>query len=229
MLTQAGLALASLIPQALGARELGRITPHRRSARAAEPALGKGFEKHLDDMRPGNKVDIRRSFNEPDSKDVMGAMKEAFTEPNRFASSSFASKEPKIAINPNADEVYYAHELGHLASQQNDVGHLVASLRENPKLSKALMGAMISSPIIASAVQAGDEDLDESIALAALSASPALADEVLANVNAVQVMRKGGIRPSLGQYGKMAGGLMSYLAVPTIIAAGGNVVGNMLD
>jgi hypothetical protein len=87
----------------------------------------------------------------------------------------------------------------------------------------------MSAPVVASAVQAGDDDLDESIALAALASAPTLADEALATVHGQQIMNKAGLRTSLGQRGKLAGGLLSYLAAPIIAGAGGNIVGNMLD
>ena len=42
-------------------------------------------------------------------------------------------------------------------------------------------------------------------------------------------MDKGGLRTSLGQRGKLAGGLLSYMAVPVIAGAGANVLGNVVD
>ena len=128
-----------------------------------------------------------------------------------------------------ADRVYYAHELGHLASQQTDVGHLVNQLRQNPKLAKAAGISMLGLPFIASAIEEGDNDLDTSIALAALSSAPVLADEALATYHGQRIMDKGGLRTSLGQRGKLAGGLLSYMAVPVIAGAGAYVLGNVVD
>ena len=42
-------------------------------------------------------------------------------------------------------------------------------------------------------------------------------------------MNKAGLRADLGQRGKLAGGLMSYLAPAIIAGTAGNAVGNMLD
>ena len=134
-----------------------------------------------------------------------------------------------MVINPNADRVYYAHELGHLAAQQTDVGYLVSKLRQNPKLATAAGLSLMTLPGVAAALESGDEDLDTSIALAALASSPVIADEALATINAQQIMDKGGLRTSLGQRDKLAGGLLSYLAAPVIAGAAGNYVGNMLD
>ena len=37
------------------------------------------------------------------------------------------------------------------------------------------------------------------------------------------------MRADLGQRGKLAGGLLSYLAAPIIAGTAGNTIGNMLD
>ena len=123
----------------------------------------------------------------------------------------------------------FAHELGHIASQQTDVGHLAASLRHNPNLKKAMLGAMVTVPGLAAALEAGDDDYDSSMALAALTAAPTLIDEGLATTHGLAIMNKAGLRADLGQRGKLAGGLMSYLAPAIIAGTAGNAVGNMLD
>ena len=229
MLTQAGLTLGALIPQLIGARELGRTRPIMRNAKRAHKALDRGFDKHVDDIKPGKEVLFEVGYNTPTSDNPVEAIKEAITKSSKFAGSSAPGQGPNININPNADRAYFAHEMGHIASQQTDIGHLAASLRANPKLATALTGALMTAPGIAAAVQAGDDDLDESIALAALASAPKLADEALATVHGQQIMNKAGLRTSLGQRGKLAGGLLSYLAAPIIAGAGGNIVGNMLD
>ena len=229
MLTQAGAMLASQIPKLIGARDLSRMNPFPKSGKYAERKLAKGFDKHLDDIKPGAKLDISVSENYPKSSDALENYNDALSNSNYYASSSVAGQSPGVSINPNADRVYYAHELGHLAAQQTDVGYFVNKLRQNPKLAQAMGISMMTVPGIAAAVEAGDNDLDTSIALAALSSAPVLADEALATINAQQIMNKGGLRTSLGQRGKLAGGLLSYLAAPIIAGAAGNTVGNMLD
>ena len=229
MLTQAGLSLLSTIPQWLGTRELGRVRPIPRSGKYAERKLAKAFDKHLDDIKPGAKTDVTVSENYPKSKTDAEGWAEARKNPNYFASSTVVGQEPGVSINPNADRVYYAHELGHLAAQQTDVGRFVNEMRQNPKLAQAAGIALMTIPGVAAAIEEGDNDLDTSIALAALTSAPVLADEALATINAQQIMDKAGLRTSLGQRGKLAGGLLSYLAAPVIAGAAGNVVGNMLD
>lgn len=229
MLTQAGLALATQIPKMLGAVDLGRIRPTPKSGKYAERKLAKGFDKHIDDIKPGAKVEPTISENVPKTKDPYEGYRMALDDSNRYASSSVVGKDPLVSINPNADRVYYAHELGHLAAQQTDVGRFINQMRQNPKLAQAAGIALMTIPGVAAAIEEGDNDLDTSIALAALTSAPVLADESLATINAQQIMDKAGLRTSLGQRGKMAAGLLSYLAAPVIAGAAGNVVGNMLD
>ena len=229
MLTQAGLSLAALVPQMLTGRELGRIKSIPRSTKYAERKLNNAFDRHVDDIKPGKEVAVEVGKNYPQATTEFEAAREAAVNPNAFASSSVAGKDPYIQINPNADRAYYAHELGHLAAQQTDVGYLVNKLRQNPALAKAAGISLLGAPVIASAMQEGDEDLDESIALAALSSAPVLADEALATIHGQQIMDKGGLRTSLGQCGKLAGGLLSYMAVPVLAGVGGNILGNQLD
>ena len=163
------------------------------------------------------------------AKLTLKAFNKARKNSDQFAASTVAGQEPGININPMADRVYYAHELGHLAAQQTDVGRFVNEMRQNPKLAQAAGIALMTIPGVAAAIEEGDNDLDTSIALAALTSAPVLADEALATINAQQIMDKAQIRTSLGQRGKLAGGLLSYLAAPVIAGAAGNVVGNMLD
>ena len=229
MLTQAGAALAALIPQVIGAREIGRARPTPSSSKYATRKMGKGFDKHIDDIKPGLSVTPNVFFSKPEGKTDYDGFKEARKDPLKFASSTVVGEKPGININENADRVYFAHELGHLAAQQTDVGRFVNEMRQNPKLAQAAGIALMTIPGVAAAIEEGDNDLDTSIALAALTSAPVLADEALATINAQQIMDKAGLRTSLGQRGKLAGGLLSYLAAPVIAGAAGNVVGNMLD
>jgi len=134
-----------------------------------------------------------------------------------------------IRINPEANEVNFAHELGHLVSRQTPAGKLVRDARDNPKVKQALLGAMMTVPGIASAMEAGDDDMDTAIALGLLTSAPAIVDETAANVNAVRIMNNAGRPMTGGQAGRMAGGYLSYLAAPILAAVAGNQVGNMLD
>ena len=229
MLTQAGLTLASLAPKLVGALDLGRIKPFAKSGKYAERKLTKGFDKHLDDIKPGTTLDVNINENVPKADTRMGGIQEAFNNSNPYAASTVVGQTPGVQINPNADRVYYAHELGHLASQQSDVGYFVNKLRQNPNLARAMGASLMTVPALAAIMEEGDNDLDTSIALAALTSAPVLADEALATYHGQQIMNKGGLRTSLGQRGKLAGGLLSYLAAPVIAGAAGNLVGNQFD
>ena len=226
---QLGTALAAALPSLLNARELSRNRPIPRSTKYARRKLDKGFDKHVDDIKPGREVMVDVASNVPE-----GTALERFNSVRNnslpYAGSTTVSNPVDgININPNADRAYMAHELGHIAAQQSDVGYFINTLRENPKLAKAMGISMMTLPGFAAALEEGDDDLDTSIALAALSSAPVLADEALATYHGQKIMDKSGLRTSLGQRGKLAGGLLSYLAVPIAAAAAGNFVGNQLD
>ena len=113
------------------------------------------------------------------------------------------------------------------AGETCDVGRFVNKLRYNPKLKNALLGSMFILPGLSAALQEGDDDLGTSIALGQLAYAPTIADEALATYHGQRIMDKGGLRTSLGQRGKLAGGLLSYIAKPLIAASAGNIVGNV--
>lgn len=140
----------------------------------------------------------------------------------------------RIQINPNANSVYYAHELGHAVSQKTDIGKFINDARhmarKNPKLASALSIALPwSTAITGAALQEGDDDLAASIAIAAAAASPKLVDEALASKNALAIMKDAGTRATLGQRGRLAGAYLSYLAPVIIAGSVGNTLGNFVD
>lgn len=229
MLTQAGLSIASLIPQLIGARELGRTRPIMRNAKRAHKALDRGFDQHVADIANGKEVGFTVNYSTPKGDTAWEGFKEARVNPNKFASSTVAGVDPQININPNADRAYFAHEMGHVAAQQTEFGNFVNRLRQNPKLAKAAGISLLGLPVVAAALESGDDDLDSSIALAALSSAPVLADEALATYHGQRIMDKAGLRTSLGQRGKLAGGLLSYMALPVLAGVGGNMLGNVID
>ena len=226
---QALAALGASLPiSALTTRELGRQRPRLNNTKRAIPKLDEAFDKRVDELRPGATVqyDIAPAY----PPEGISGYKDAFMDSNKYAGVTRAGvAPPTININPNADRAYFAHELGHLASRQSDIGHLVASLRANPKLKTALMASMIGLPAVSAAMQEGDDDLDTSLAIAGASALPTLIDEGLATKNGLAIMNTAGLRASLGQRGKLAGGLLSYVAAPMLIGAAGNAAGNMID
>ena len=134
-----------------------------------------------------------------------------------------------VRINPNADRAYFAHELGHIASDQTDIGRLIRSARGNKALSRSLMAAGVLGGAGTAALTPGDDDLATSIALSYAAAAPEILDEALASKNALAIMDNAGMRASLGQRGRLAGGLLTYLAAPLLIGASTNFAGNLVD
>ena len=223
-----GLA-APLIGDAFNARNIGRQRPILKNAKRANSKLDAALDQHVDDISPGSTVNYGIKWNTP--QPGIEGWRDVFNNGDNYAGSTQVG-DPRgmgININPNADRAYLAHEMGHLASQKTDVGHLAANLRANPKLKTALLGAMVTVPGVAAALEAGDDDMDSSIALAALASAPTLVDEALASGHGLAIMNKAGLRASLGQRGKLAGGLLSYLAPAVIAGASANAVGNMFD
>ena len=186
-------------------------------------ALDKGLDKRVDDIKPGAQVAVDYWRSTPTS------VEDAIQSPMKYASSTTVDKSPEINYNPNSDRAYLAHEMGHIASQQTDIGHLVNSLRNNPKLTKVLLGATAAVPFVASALEAGDDDLDTSIMAALAASSPTIVDEALASKNALAIMDNAGMRATLGQRGRLAGALMSYTAGPILAAVAANKLGNVID
>jgi len=214
---------------ALNARQLGRKRPRLDSISRTKSTekLYDAFDKVVDENKPGKEVIVQIQHNTPaegweGTLDVLQNM-------DKYASSSKAGDTPAIKINPNADRAFLAHELGHIASQQSDIGYLINALRNNPKLSTALGATMFGLPILSSAITPGDEDHDTAIALATLTQIPTLIDEGLATKEGLKIMDIAGQRASLGQRGKLAGGLLSYLAAPVLIGTAGAGIGNLLD
>ena len=208
----------------LVASELGKTSPVQNNARDSFDALDAAFDQRVDQIKPGATAGYNVNESTPTS------FAQVLSDPNQYAGvTRIGIDPPTVGINPNIDRSYYAHELGHLASRQTDVGNLAASLRANPGLKKALLGAMMTVPAVSAMIQEGDDDLDTSLAVAALSATPTLVDEALATKNGLAIMDTAGIRANLGQRGKLAGGLMSYLAAPLMAGAVGNAIGNQFD
>ena len=138
-----------------------------------------------------------------------------------------------INTNPYADEVYFAHELGHSASTNTTVGDAIRRVRDftqaNPAMAKSIAAATLITPGVAAALTPGDDDTDEAIIGALALASPKLLDEALATKNALAIMEKSGQRANLAQRGRLAGGYLTYLAAPIVAATTANAFGNLFD
>ena len=211
--------------QGLLARDLARTTPSKMSAGAAAEQLGQAAVNRIDQLQPGRKVPLKLEPQVPTS------FRDALDNPGEYAGNerNALGDGYRIKINPNADRSYLAHELGHIASDQTDIGSLVRSARNNPKMKKALLGSLLLLPGAAAALTPGDDDFATSTALALVANSPTIADEILASKNGLAIMKDAGMQATMGQRGRLAGGLMTYLGAAMLAGASGNYVGNMFD
>ena len=224
-----GAAALQYLTGLFARKELGRRTPATRPASAALDSLYGGYEKRVSDIGSGRKpmtVDLKEN-TPPEDYNIFNPLNS--TDPYGSNATNLDTGNPIIHINPNTDEAILAHELGHVASKHTDVGAIVRNLRENPKLAAALGASMFVVPAVASAIEAGDNDLDTSLALAAAASLPTLVDEGLATKNGLAIMSNAGTRATLGQRGKLAGGYLSYLLPALAVGSLGNFVGNQLD
>ena len=224
-----GAAALQYLTEVFNRKHIGRSTPATRPASASLDSLYGGYEKRVNDIGSGRTpmtVDLKENLP-PDDFNIFNP---------RNSNAPYASNginldtgNPIININPNVDEAILAHELGHVASKHTDVGAMVRNLRDNPKLAKALGASLFAVPAVASAIEAGDNDLDTSLAIAAAASLPTLVDEGLATKNGLAIMNNAGTRATLGQRGKLAGGYLSYLLPALAVGGLGNFVGNQLD
>jgi len=203
-----------------------RHNPDRRATKRSLNRMNDGYKQVAKSQGIESPADFDLKLNVPPSdlsiKDDLGP----------YASNSINADTGNhlIEINPEADEAFFAHELGHLVSRQTPVGNTVRTLRDNPMLSNALGAAMMTVPGLAAAMEAGDDDMDTSIALALATQAPTLVDEAAATINANSIMNKAGKRGMDGRQGRrLAGGYLSYLATPILAATAGNLLGNQLD
>ena len=163
-----------------------------------------------------------------------------------------------IKHNPGIDRTVYAHELGHILAQNTPVARQINDVRKqlqySPKLTQAIDkgldmigtdsaiglkgrvkpahfygAAKYMAPAVASGLIEGDDDLAASVAINLALASPVLADEAIASMNGLRIMKEAGDPATLKQRGRMAAAFGSYLAAPLMAALGGNIVGNLVD
>ena len=219
--------------------DMARVKPAKRAAGAA---WDKGKYDDAFDAQVRSKgadpsdIEIQPQFTTPNDihegvRQMVGVAK-GTGKPDDFGANSVSDSRPnsyQIKINPNADEAYLAHELGHIASQQAGFGKLVRSLRDNPALANVLGKASLGAPLALAALIPGDDDMVPALAASYLAAAPELLDEAFATQNALAMMNRAGSRASLGQRGKLAGAYLSYLGAPLVAGLGGNIAGNYMD
>lgn len=216
----------------LSKRELGRTTPANISSGAnyaplqeAAAARAKSIAPESSDLLINNKEYVPEKGKPLDTSAAASVARGKLKDGREFH---------QVRINPNVDASYYAHELGHAVSQKNKVGRFVneskRKLERNPALRGALKYAVMGGLAgTAGALQEGDDDLVESIALAAALGSPTLIDEALASKNALAIMNDAGLKANMAQRGRLAGAYLSYLAPVIIAGSVGNSFGNMAD
>ena len=224
----AGAGLLNSLLRRFNKGNLGK-TRHNPDSRPAKRSMGRmydGYESVAKQQGVSNPATIDLQQNVPPSD--LGLREDL--SPYASNSTNLDTNNPLIRINPEADEAFLAHELGHVVSRQTPIGNTIRTLRDNPKLSAALGGAMMTVPGLAAAMEAGDNDMDTSIALALATQAPAIIDETAANINAYGIMNKAGKRGMDGrQARRLAGGYLSYMALPILAATGGNLLGNQFD
>lgn len=229
MIPYIGTIGAGLTAQALAARDFARKEPYANSPGSqGSPVFNSILE--ATDRRITD-----QGYKSPDGvgfKEVVPEnYRDAFANANNVASNSRRSDGDNynVSYNPNADKVYLAHELGHIVSDRTPMGNKIRSARGNPALSKALSQAAYLLPGTIAAVNPGDDDLGLSVVAGLAASAPVIADELLASKNALAIMDSAGMRASMGQRGKLAGGLLTYIAAPVFTAVVANKAGNLMD
>lgn len=222
--TVAGLGLGAANASQVGVKKPG-ATPSGESLEQ----LGQAMLDRIQQISPGRKAPVigLEQNTPPADASLLSIMKD--TAPYASNGVRAAGDGFNVRINPNADRSYLAHELGHVASAQTDIGRLVRGARSNKALTRALAGAAILGGGTSAALTDGDDDLAASVAMAYAASAPTIADEFLASKNALGMMETAGMRATLGQRGRLAGGMLSYLGAPLLLGATTNLAGNQFD
>ena len=232
------------------ARDLYRTKPVARPANTdARNSLGQAYVQRVKDNTDDTALPIKVNQNTPIPLNKLTESSEEDIK-KAFNISQYASVAPRLKrdqpgdkadiykserggyevnINPNVDEAYFAHELGHAASSQTAVGDMISRLRTDPKLQRALAIGGGLTALGAGIVTPGDDDLNAAILGTTALAAPTLIDEALATKNGLAIMEQAGRRATLGQRGRLAGGYLTYMAAPISTAILANTLGNQFD
>lgn len=236
--------LAQLASSAPILREGARTKPVVNNSGEAAPALYKAMEQRMQDIDAADIPELKLTQTiPPDLKDAFKS-KENLAQFAKALNPTHGMKYGKdsdgfidlnkyigdeITYNPNSDRALLAHEMGHAVSAKSKVGSVIRNLRNNPKLAMAIAAASGAVPLGAAVLTPGDDDYNTAIAGTLALAAPTLIDETLATKNALAMLDTAGMRASLGQRGKLAGGLLSYVAAPMVSAATATAIGNQFD
>ena len=213
-------------------REAARTKPAKYSSREAYGPLAEAYDSLVRERNPDvEPIQIERPVERVPADTFAGKYDAYANSSDYLASGPTKGGREGIIINPNADRSMFAHELGHIASKQTGPGKFVSNLRNNPALKRSLVqAALMTVPAgTIAALNPGDDDTAASVAVSLAAASPTIVDEFLASKNGLAIMDKAGMRATLGQRGKLAGGLLSYIATPIAMSAAANYAGNIVD
>lgn len=230
LIPHTAVAAAALPLGAYNFHQVARKSPGAAPAGEALEQLAGAMRERIDHIAPGRtQPTLGLGLNVPPEGSLIDAVKRGTADYASNQDVPDVKNGYNIRINPNADRSYFAHELGHVTSAQTDIGGLIRSARGNKALTRSLAAAAILGGTGLSAMEAGDEDLDTAVALTYAAAIPEIADEILATKNGLAIMDTAGMRATLGQRGKLAAGLLSYLGAPLLLGASTNLVGNQFD
>jgi len=231
LLTGTGAGM-DLVGKVLLSLDLSRTKPAKNPVSRDMEKLGGAYDQFVQKHGSGRATpSIDPRLNVP--KEGLAGYSDAMFNSNEYASNvPLADGSYRVKINPNADSSFLAHELGHVAAQQTDVGKFISDMRHNPRLNNALVkGAALTIPAGAfAALNDGDDDISESVLLSLAASAPTMLDEMNASVKGLQMMDSAGMRSRLpGAAARMAGGLMTYAATPILVAGAANLAGNQFD
>ena len=222
---------------------------------ASVQKLNKAFEARAqqDDPNFSNQNQLRRKKLNKGDKGYPGQM-------HRYTKDHFPNMKAdhlyRVSYAPNLDRAIYAHELGHIVSQNTNTGlainKLSNQLRNNPTLntfleqqaskmpegiasvlkpymksSYAMAAGRLALPAALAAAIPGDDDAAAAVAASLVLATPQLTDEFLASKNALGIMKDAGMPATPRQRMRIACALVSYLAIPLAAALLGNIGGNV--
>jgi len=229
-------SLAEIAASAPIYREGFRTKPHEHSATdATKDILLDAYEKRHKELGVEPLPIIRNAGTPMDSKEVPGFDKRRLGMHQLMYQAGPDGKPignpvaDKFNYNPNADRAILAHEMGHAVSAKTKIGGAIRDLRSNPKLAMAIAAATGVIPLGAAVLTPGDDDYNTAIAGSLALATPILIDEALATKNALAMLNTADMRANLGQRGRLAGGLLSYVAAPAVMASTGTAIGNQFD
>ena len=246
---------ASGLAELAGTLPLTRNKPNELSlTNESMAALAEGLDSYLTKQQRPLDYQVKPFVSVPTADTALGRYMQVRKDSSPYASSGLPNdgsdtftytnaagkvvKEPRVQkglrvepvnINPMADRAYFAHELGHTVARQQGLGALLSQARQSPRVRNAMYAASILSPITLSAALQDNEDLAASIGLSAAAVSPIILDEINATRHGLGIMKEAGLPATAGQRARLAGALLSYLALPAVAGVVGNRAGNFIE